>query len=171
MKTYSGKAALQSSRAQIKMFETIGVLVIFFMLLGAGGAFYFKLQESSLQKDLEKVRQLRVLQSSLKATFLPELDCSFVSVQRENCFDRLKLMAFANLTQDPQKMPQYFGLFGTSTVTVKEIYPDPGFFVILYHNPLDEYSSAKPSRSPVIIYNPITDSKGFGIIEVMTYSQ
>lgn len=158
-----------STKAQIKMFETIGVLAIFFALLVGGGAFYFKMQESALQKELAKARQLRLLQSSLKATFLPELDCTFVTVQRENCFDKLKLEAFENLSQKNKQ--HYFGLFGTSRITVSEVYPKPGFVKVLYDNPLEEYESKLVAQNPVLLYDPVTNTYGFGVLEVESYAE
>lgn len=169
MKTSSGSTALHSTRAQVKMFETIGVLVVFIVLLAGGGAFYFKMQESALQQELAKARQLRLLQSSLKATFLPELDCSFVGVQRENCIDFLKAEAFAGLSEEHAQY--YFGLFGTSTVKLTSIYPDPSINVLLYNNPLEEYHSKIPARTPVLVYDPAQKTYAFGVLEVTSYAK
>jgi len=74
------------TKAQIKMFETIGVLVIFFFLLVAGVAFWFNVQQRGLQKQLARMDDLQSIQVVQRALFMPELDRSFVSVQKENCF-------------------------------------------------------------------------------------
>lgn len=155
-------------RAQIKMFETIGVLIVFFFLLISGTVFYFNLQESSLRKELAQQAQLRSLQAAQRATFLPELDCSFASVTRENCFDIYKLAAFAQVRDRYQSA--YFGLFGYATVTVRQAYPAADFTTVLYDNPPEEYSRSLKSFSPVLLYDAATRDAAFGVMEVVTYA-
>jgi hypothetical protein len=159
-----------NTRAQIKMFETIGVLVVFFFILIAGAAFYFSLQESSLQKELAQQAQLRSLQSAQQAAFLPELDCSFVGVARENCFDTLKLDAFAGLMRESSNRDAYFGLFGFANITVRQAYPALDTPVPLYLNPPPEYRRILRSHLPVLLYNPVSRDFAFGIMEVSTYA-
>jgi hypothetical protein len=156
-------------KAQIQLFETIGVLVVFFFLLIAGAVFYFKMQEISIQNDLAQQAHLRSLQATQRAMFLPELDCSFIGVQRENCFDELKLEAFSKVMQDPRALQTYFGLFGYASINVSESYPDKQFIGWMYNNPLDEYRSALKSLSPVLLYDPVANSYAFGVMEVTTY--
>ena len=156
-------------RGQIQMFETIGVLIVFFFLLVAGAAIYFNIQASSLQKELQKQAQSRSLQAAQRAMFLPELDCSFVSVQRENCFDILKLTAFPEVL-DEIGPEAYFRMFGFATINVTEIYPEQKSYPLIYDNPPDEYFRAIKSRSPVILYDPVLETSAFGLMEVTTYS-
>jgi hypothetical protein len=158
-------------RAQIKLFETVGVLVVFFFLLITGTVFYFNMQESALRKELQQQSQLRSLQAAQRAMFLPELDCSFVSVTRENCFDKLKLKALQGVIADNLRAQEfYFGLFGFANVTVREIYPGGETFPI-YDNTPDQYTRGPKSHSPVLIYDPVAKYYGFGIMEVTTYAE
>jgi hypothetical protein len=158
-------------KAQIKMFETIGVLIVFFFLLVAGAAFYFNIQESALKKELAKQAELQSLQSAQRAMFLPELDCSFVSVQRDTCFDRLKLHAFQEVTEtEPRLREAYFGIFGHATVVVRQRYPLSEMNVTLYHNPPEEYTKKLVSFSPVLLYDSVTKEASFGVMEVTTYA-
>ena len=156
-------------RAQIKMFETIGVLVVFFFLLIAGAVFYFKMQESAIEKDLAQQAQLRSLQAAQRAMFLPELDCSFVSVQRENCFDKLKLKAFQDVVQKPANQEAVFGMFGYASIRVSQEYPDADFHVVLYEN-VPEYHGALKSFAPVLLYDAVAKQYSFGVMEVTTYA-
>ncbi len=156
---------------QIKMFETIGVLVVFFFLLVGGTTFYFKIQESAMQKELVRQAQLRSLQAAQRAMFLPELDCSFVSIQRENCFDRLKLKAFGSVSQSPKTAQSYFGQFGFATVIVREAYPSTDFIVTIYTSIPDEYGKVLLTQTPVLLYDPVTKDFGFGVMEVTTYAE
>lgn len=157
-------------KAQVKMFETIGVLIVFFFLLIAGAVFYFSIQGSSLQKELVKQTQLKSLKSAQRAVFLPELDCSFVSVQRENCFDTYKLSALQEvISQNDRIKMMYFKNFGYSSISVQEIYPASRVFG-LYNNPPQEFSSAIKSRLPVVLYDPVTRDSAFAVMEVTTYA-
>jgi hypothetical protein len=158
-------------KAQIQMFETIGVLVVFFFLLVASAAFYFKFQESALKKELAKQAQLQSLQTAQRAMFLPELDCSFVSVQRENCFDRYKLVALQDVAaQDSRMEKQYFGLFGYANVSVRQVYPATSFHTTIYARIPEEYHSVLKSFAPVLLYDPLEKSFSFGVMEVATYA-
>jgi len=157
------------SKAQIKMFETVGVLVIFFFLLVSGGVFYFRIQESSLERELAKQAQLRSLEAAQRATFLPELDCSLVGIQRENCFDMFKLEVFTGILA--QHVEEYFQMFGYSTVVVRQVYPERGFNMTIYDYPLDEFKYAPKSLIPVLLYDPIGRSSSFAVMEVTTYVQ
>ncbi len=157
-------------RAQIKMFETIGVLVVFFFILISGTVFYFNIQKSAMQKELAKQAQTKSLQAAQRAMFFPELDCSFASIQRENCFDRFKLAAFAQVMSQPAAKEAYFGIFGYAVINVTEVYPDPGFSAMIYDNPPELYVRAIKSRSPVLLYDPIGKRAAFGLMEVTTYA-
>ena len=77
-------------KAQVKMFETIGVLVIFFFLIVLGLSFYFVIAKKGAVEQYEKAAQLKGIEIIRKAITLPELDCARVGVQVENCFDKLK---------------------------------------------------------------------------------
>ena len=155
-------------RAQIKMFETVGVLVVFFFLLAIGVVFYFNAQESAMEQELKKQILMRSLQSAQSATFLPELDCSFVTVTRENCFDLKKLEVFPNLVAEREQ--DYFRMFGYANVTVRKVYPESDDVYELYDKPLDEYTDAIKSLIPVLLYDPVLRSYDFGVIEVTTYA-
>ncbi len=156
-------------KAQIKMFETIGVLIVFFFLLIAGTVFYFNIQKSAMSKELAQQAQLRSLQAAQRATYLPELDCSFARVTQENCFDRHKLSILAAATRDHQET--YFRLFGFANVTVTEAYPatEP-FRVTVYDNAPDEYSRMLKNQFPVLLYDPVSRAYSFGVMEVATYA-
>lgn len=160
-------------RAQIKMFETIGVLVVFFFLLVSGTVFYFHTQESAMKKELARQAQLMSLQAAQRAMFLPELDCSFVSVQRESCFDKLKLEAFGQVViREPGLRESYFGMFGFATINVRQVYPETSQLnVTLYENRPDEYARTTASISPVLLYDPVSRTSSFGLMEVTTYAE
>ncbi|MEM4282213.1 MAG: hypothetical protein QXU88_00560 [Candidatus Woesearchaeota archaeon] len=167
--------ASPSKKAQIKMFENIAVLVIFFFLLAFGTSFYFTLQKSSLQREMERIAQLGNIQQALRLTFLPELDCSFAAVQTENCFDRLKFDALADqLKPGSQRWLEYSAILGFTSIKLKTVYSSlspPPEEKLLYERKLN--ATAIRTEIPVLICengcDPLNQSYSFGILEVTSY--
>lgn len=156
-------------RGQIKMFETVGVLVIFFFLLAIGSVFYFGAQRSALEKERVAASEEYALQIVLKSLYLPELDCSFLVTQKDNCIDTIKLSHFAELLRTNERAQEdYFDEFGYATITISEAYPDNSTMT-LYSNTPNDYEGKLSTQSPILLYQPITDSYAFGIIEVNVY--
>lgn len=149
------------------MFETLAVLVVFFFFLIFGASFYFKLQENSLHRELEKNTQLRTIQISQKSLHLPELDCSFAGVQRENCVDLVKAQTLASLitSSDTAKL-DYFRLFEYSTLTFTQVYPDSVTYTIYDKSQGDSVTAI---QIPVVVYQATDSSYGFGYLEVRAY--
>lgn len=156
-------------KGQVKMFETIGVLVVFFILLFAGIAFYFASQTSAVEKEKREAQDQYAYQMTLRALNLPELDCSFLVTQRDNCVDAFKLNVFSKLLTEQQTLEQYFPEFGYSTITIQPIYPQ-GTPLILYNNIPNEYSQNLTNKNPILIYHPLLDQYGFGIMQVNVYA-
>lgn len=161
------------------MFETVGVLVVFFFLLAAGFAFYFNVQKSSLQKEASLSVEKFAFQTALKVFHLPELDCSFLTARRDNCIDKVKAVGFSRLLSNESVLMDYFGDFGFSTITVRQAWPlsDSVFVdgVTLYDNvPLDnkgspDFRDKLVSISPVLLFDPWRDEYAFGVVEVAVY--
>ena len=153
-------------KAQIKIFETIAVLVIFFFFIAFGMNFYFVIQRSEIQKEISRVQDLRSIQTAQKATFLPELDCVVIGVQRENCFDTLKLDIIRPIIGSPASVNVYVPIFGYSTLNVTQIYPSKRNWV-LYHR--SRPGDQKRFQTPVLLYDPGEFKYGFGVLEVTVY--
>ena len=163
----------KARKAQMKMFENIAVMIIFFFLLVFGVSFYFTLQKASIQREIERINQLAAVQQALRLTFLPELDCSFAGVQKENCFDRLKVESFAG--EKPETNIAYFNIFGYSNVTLKTIYPpasEPDKIVKKIYSRTVAGSYTK-TQIPVLVCeegcDPLNLTYSFGILEVDSY--
>lgn len=164
-------------RGQIKMFETIGVLVVFFFLLTAGFAFYFQVQKSSISKNIEESYQQRAFNTALKAMYLPELDCSFLVTQRENCIDKIKAERFSSLARDNSSAATfYFEEFGDSTLSVKQVYPAGATIVLYSSKPEIDPITGDPSsaesintQTPILLYDAVRDDYLFAILEVTKY--
>ena len=164
-------------KAQVKMFETIAVLIIFFFLMAIGLVFYYNYQTSSLQSEKEKLAQLYAFQIATKTFSMPELDCSVVGLRLANCFDKIKIKEFRNMLNEDDARLFYFKEFGFATIKIQEIYPNNEEF-ILYNITPKSFKSKYPSFSPMILFNSLNGEgcmnlvKGtcsFGIIEVSYY--
>ncbi len=160
-----------NKKSQIRMFEMIAVLIVFLLLLSIGSIFYFRLQESSIKKEAVRAESLRSLQLFQRALFLPELDCSFVGVQKGNCFDVIKLRFFSELLQSEQLRIDYFDVFGLSKIRIKKVYPVASDWFTLYSNVPEKISSKLVSQSTVLLYNASSDVYDFGVVEVSYYGE
>ncbi|VVB81975.1 Uncharacterised protein [uncultured archaeon] len=165
----NARPLLKPRRAQIKMFETIAVLIVFFFLLFTGSIFYFGAQKSALQKEKVKASEQYALQIVLKALYMPELDWSFLVTQKDNCIDKIKLSKLAGLiTADEKAQTDYYSEFGYATITVNEAYPDKTK-TQLYNKLTNEFTGNITTQSPILLYDAVQDSYAFGIIEVNVY--
>lgn len=153
------------------MFESVAVLVVFAFLLVFGINFYFGIAKTSVAREIERASHLRVFGLAQKAAFLPELDCAIGGISEEACIDAGKLRAFEETLKDPSTATLYFPVFGWSTVNVTLLYPpQQALSILLYDNPLPEYTLAKRVQVPMLIYNTTQQEKFFGIVEVTYYA-
>ena len=160
-------------KAQIKMFESIAVMVVFAFLLVFGVNFYFTIQKTSVEREVSRANQLRVFSLAQKTAFLPELDCAIAGIQQEACIDTSKLNALQGLlSTDTSAQELYFPVFGWSTVKVHQLFPvDNTFSVPLYDNPLPKSTQMNKVQTPILLYNATTGDNGFGYIEVTSYAK
>ncbi len=167
----STAAPLWNPRGQLKMFETIGVLIVFFFLLFTGSIFYFSAQKSALQKEKVKASEQYAFQIVLKALYLPELDCSFLVTQRDNCIDRIKMQKLSQLIAKNETVRNdYYTDFGFADITVAEAYPGSTNWT-LYANIPEEYFDKFVTQSPILIYDAWLNTYAFGVMEVAVYVQ
>ena len=157
-------------KGQIKMFETIAVLVVFFFLLIGGSAFYFGAQRSAFQKEKISASEQIAFNTVLNLLYLTELDCSFLATQRDNCIDKFKLRHLSDLLKTDEAITDYFGVFGFSTVKVSEVYPSRSVIKV-YDNVPEDYTSSMSSLNPILLFDPWRDEYAFGTIEVIVYVQ
>ena len=180
----SRKPGLAFKRAQIKMFETIGVLIVFFFLLATGSIFYFGAQKSALGKEKIAASEQYAFQIVLKSLYLPELDCSFLVIQRDNCIDKIKLNKLAQLIRQNDAVKQdYFNEFGYATIHVNEAFPSNSSWTLYEDIPTERkkikgveqevptYTAKLSTQSPILLYDPWKDEYAFGVIEVSVYVQ
>lgn len=164
----------QSKKSQVKMFENIGVMIIFFFLLSFGIIFYNRYQTVSINHDIKDAAIKNAIQSSRRVFYLPEIQCS--ETQVENCVDLLKLNGFTDVlkdvldAQDKKAYDFYYNMLGKSTISFEQIYPITGTKV-LYDNPISQGSKPKVIKTviPISVFNPIYKIYSYGVLNVSIY--
>ncbi len=149
-----------SRKAQVRMMETVMILVIFFIIVVLGFMFYSRMQESTM-KELRRERfEEEAIAISQNILYLPELACTEKNVMVDICFDIHKLEAFSEIVvpENRQAFLFYQKDLGESRITVKKIFP-PGQEDkwVIYDNPpvnAEEISSINTSI-PVSLKNPV----------------
>ena len=169
----SWKAVRASSKGQIKMFETIAVLIIFFFLIVFGLAFYGMMSAKGFQRESERLLQLEAVGLAQKVSFMSELDCSQTAIQKENCFDKYKIEAFAGmLNSSIDAQDYYFFSFGYATIKLRQIFPEERSYVI-YEKPKKRWTTQLLTPIPIVIFDETASRLGtysFGVLEVITYA-
>ena len=156
-------------KAQIKMLETVAVLVVFFILLVIGSSVYFGIQNSRVDKERILYEDAEAFRALVKLQSLPELDCSFASARTINCFDLYKLKSFSALKNDTDFMDFYYPIFGDAQIKVNLIYPVNGSFV-LYDISSTNYKTMIKKYIPVVVYDSVFSKYYFAVSELIKYA-
>jgi len=148
------------------MLESIGVIIIVTFLIIVAVSFYNSLERDEHDNRLKEQNKLGAIEVVKRVTDLPELQCSNVEVVTIGCFDTYKLDAFTTLAADDDTRLFYFPLLRNSLVVVHPILPSGNDYVI-YNNTELANRSAEPFFIPVALYDPISRTNSFGVLEVV----
>ncbi len=156
-------------KAQVKMFETISVLIIFFFILIFGLVYYNNTQKKEIQNLLDENNQLRVMETMKVAMNLPELQCSMENIQTTNCFELVKLQNFQEVVSNNKLY--YTSLFSYSKLYVSQIYPSVGPMEWeLYSSQPKSIASTQKNFIPILIYDSVNRRYNAGMLVVEVYS-
>jgi len=158
-------------KAQIKMFETVMVLVIFFFLLAFGLVFYARYHSFSVTEKINQNFELRAIEIAQSVSFMPELQCSNFDGVREDCVDRLKLEAFRELLNRDEVLRNeyYYDLLGQSRISFKQVYPESSYEIVIYDRPGTGTKSS--FNIPILLYDPIEHEYNTGVMTVEVYQK
>ncbi|PIN80826.1 hypothetical protein COV11_03235 [Candidatus Woesearchaeota archaeon CG10_big_fil_rev_8_21_14_0_10_30_7] len=134
---------------QIKMFENVGVLVVFFFLLMTGIIFYFSYQEKAINEqffELNKAKSFRVAEIVFS---MPELGCYYNNAHFYACIDEQKMIAFQKYAGDHPEV--YFPILGFAEIKldnqiIYEYLPEKQKDVFAYNLPVVLFSPDKNKR-------------------------
>lgn len=141
---------MNNKKAQIQMFENIGVLVVFFFLLALGIVLYFNYQSKSIADYQKKISELKAFHLSQQLYNMPELDCHYGGIRINGCIDDLKLQIFSQQIQANKE--DYFDILGFSEIKIKQVYPQSQEFVLYEEKPQNKYTS-RVFTIPVILFS------------------
>jgi len=166
---------MKNKKAQIKMFETIAVLIIFFVLIGFGLIFYSRVASTSISEAGEEQFELKAIQTAQLVSFLPELQCTSstsANIVVDDCFDVLKVEALTEVLNNPAnqaiKNEHYFDGFGYSKIHIEKVYPSVSEWTVYERKKTDTRSNSS-IKFPVSLYDAVSNSYGFGILTVEVY--
>ncbi len=159
-------------KSQLKIGETIFVLMIFFIMMTLGAVFYVKIQSVSGNEEQQKQLDLRTIKIAEQVKSLPEIVCTQSAIQEFDCIDLIKLTAFSTMmnNQQQKQYKQYYSqVFTNVNIKVQQLYPAEISYP-LFSNTAVITKGAKKSVStiflPVTLFDPIKNENSFGIITV-----
>jgi hypothetical protein len=157
-------------KAQVKIFESIAVLIMFVFLVAIGVKFYSNTQMASLEEAQIKFSRLDSVKTSIVLSNMPELTCSFEAVSDRLCVDLYKIQAWNELmNKSVQFKDYYYGQLGESKIIIDRVYPDRKNFTIYNNPPKRNNSNSDFLMVPTTIYSPLTKQGQLGIINIKTY--
>jgi len=163
-------------KAQVRITETIAILIIFFILVMFGIIFFSQIQRTTFDQRTIQAAGERAVSTSLNALFLPELSCTKGdNVEIKDCIDILKLEAAAVVVAS--NTDYYFDIFQYATIHVEELYPVPRKPQewVLYSKTRDdivpdEFTPKATTPVPVSLYDPLTRENYFGVLIIDVYT-
>ena len=170
---------IMNRKGQIKMMETIAVLLVFLILLSFVVVFYANMSTSSQGSDQADKANLQAIQIAQLISYMPEFQCSSRNIIIENCFDILKMQAFMNYTTTTDGGQNaldtsYFDLFAYSHIVVQGIYPDDDSEWTVYsRQPSATRYNNQTVFIPVSLFNATApgDSRYmFGLLNITVHS-
>jgi hypothetical protein len=162
-------------RSQIRLFESIAVLLIFVFFVAIGIRFYSNAQIRSLNEAATEFSELDAVKTTLVLSTMPEIACSFQGITDVGCLDLYKIISWEAIMSDPTKMgflEHYIPLLGLSEITIEELYPHNRSWII-YNSSLGNFSIRVVGETrlqiPTTIFDPVTQKNSFGVLRVKTY--
>jgi len=159
---------MKNKTAQMKMGETIAVLIVFFMLLFFGLIFFSNMERKEIIDKVNEMEEQESIDLAQTIQFLPELKCTTEDITKTLCIDALKLNAFKNMSSG--KKAYYQPIFGSTRLEVAEIYPNPTNFTQIYEGPTS--SEYFMTFIPISLFqpNPYPGQYKIGILKIISYS-
>jgi hypothetical protein len=174
MKTYFGGIVVQpSTKAQIQIGETIAVILVFVMLMIFGIYWMATATTASNTQQLSIQDRTDLLETAKLVMNLPELHCSIASVVDTACIDKYRLEAVKNLAVaggDVQELYQdrFIGADrGSYSLYITALTPGTAReYEVFDYTVGSENASSQTVAIPVLVYDPITKMKQFGMAEL-----
>ncbi len=156
-------------KSQMKMMETILVLIVFFFLLVFGLIFYASFSETQTDEEIRE-QMIRLAEDATERfRHSPEVLCSRGAIEYDesNCFDLLKLKGFNETMEENEG--KYNKIYPNTLIEIDIIYPEPEIVdddgYVLYDNTNEDATSAELSYIPTVFFDPRVDERYFGYVK------
>ncbi len=144
-------------------------MIIFFILLTGGLVFYARISSYTSTQQQEENQKLNAMSIEQRIRHLSEISCTNDAVVIFDCYDLSKIHALQQII--PYHTPYYQSvIFKNARVTITSVYPTQD--QILLFEPVETRNSVRnqPFRTPVTLYDPLSDTTNFGYITAEVYS-
>jgi hypothetical protein len=158
----------RNKRAQIKMFESIGVLLIFFFIVGFGIQFYGNLQLQELEEAQRNFDEISSIELASKVLNFPQLSCTQNNVRKPTCVDIYKIQTW----DDVSGLRSFLvGEFPSANISIKQLYPTEQTIEVYSDQPNKPRSELEVilTNIPITIYNASTKQYNYGLLEVKKF--
>lgn len=126
-------------KAQVRIGESIAVMIVFFFMLMFGYAFYVKMEQNGMDRTIKANSQQEAVKVGQRIYYISELQCtSGTKIVKEGCFDKIKIEMLIDLlgtnksiTGNPYESvirsnrDYYFNTLGISKVEFYPLFPTP----------------------------------------------
>ena len=156
-------------KAEIRMFESIATIFVFFILLVFGMMFYSRMQEANYSSKLEELKQVRIVELAERIKNLPELECSSNAVLQQDCLDLIKVEKIPIIMAESSDISDiYYDLIEYGNISIEEIYPEAHTYQIYERHKQGENIS-RTVFMPIGLYDANTEFTHFGVLVVRSY--
>ncbi|MCF7865808.1 hypothetical protein K9L67_03645 [Candidatus Woesearchaeota archaeon] len=157
-------------KAQMQGGETIAVMIIIVVLIIIGLVFGLGRTTEKIEKDANQIDFLNSIRIAIKVTNLQEIKCSRANSGGNTCIDKYKVLSLSELIKENNEAYViYQGIFENTQIKINEIYPGTETYTIYDYN--DSINKSRTATYvPILLWDPIKDTKQFGIMEVATYN-
>jgi len=158
-----------SRKAQMKMIESILVMVIFFFLLVFGIAFYAGFSSKSGDKRRGESTDIKLMQTAQRVHYMPELQCTKDGTEVvADCFDMIKADAFKTFAANNSR---YSKLYYNTMINITQLYPNNGIITstMIYNNSGLKNPNLEFFYLPITLYDATENSYSFGIATIGVY--
>jgi hypothetical protein len=163
---------MKNKKSQVKLFETMAILVVFFFLLAIGFFFYAKSQTAGYEAALDESFNLQTMNIIQIVSHLPELQCSSENIITENCFDLLKVQAFQEHATSRDARLYYHNFFSFADITITQIYPSSTGTSSwkIYSNVPTKWRNSYKNHMPILLYDSINRRYNAAVLRVEVYN-
>ena len=152
-------------KSQMKILESIFVLIIFFFILIFGIIFYARFSQISGEDAYRDIMLRQGMDSTERFKYSNEVLCtSGWSGTRSDCIDIFKLKAFMKLGEE--RSEQFNQYYPNSIINVTIVYPESNArSMIVFNSTTGNEPSSSVSFIPVVLYNATSERNYFGFIK------